>query len=641
MLPHFERLNVLLAELKRRQVFRAAAVYAVVAWAVIEVTATVLPIFLLPEWMVRAVVVVMVLGFPVVLVLAWAFDLTAEGVQRTSDVSETPAAVNQFLQSGRFRATLVLLVVSMTAGGGWVSWQMWLKPDSPRVRDSRQAEAENSLDPTNLAVLYFDDFSSGGELAYLANGITEALIHELTQIEPLSVVSRNGVKPYRDLSIPLDSLARILGVGSLVEGSVEGSGDRIAVTVQLIDGETGMHAHSERIEGQGDDLLALRDSIVQQATRLVGQTVGRELRTRRRLAGSNSAGAWDLFQRAHHLVEDADTLLWGLGDTVSARVTLLRADTLFAAAAEEDSRWPAPLVARGWIARTLSGLFSTSPTTRDPELLDRGLQMAEAALRLDETDPEALELRGSIRVDLFRLPYTENSGELAARAEMDLRQAAVADPSRVFARISLASLLRQQGKFEEASMEARHALEADPFLINAEMEILFTLTQIWLDMGEIERANEFIDAGRKRFPLEPAFPAAKLVILAGWGGSLGAVDTAFVLLDQLEDLFEVQVWTYGRLQVAGVLAQHGLADSAQVLVEQAWDAGADRSWSRYYEAKVRLHLGEEEQALDLLGRYLIEFPHRKAYIARDWWWEPLRGHPRFLEMVALPAADSG
>jgi len=229
MLPHLQRLNLLLAELKRRQVFRAAAVYAVVAWAVIEVTSTVLPIFLLPDWVVRVVVGIMVLGFPVVLALAWAFDLTPQGVQRTATDSEAPALHLQFLHSPAFRGTLVLLVVCCTVAAGWVGWQVWLKPGALRGPD--HAAVAGTLDPTNLAVLYFDDFSADGQLAYLANGITEALIHELSRLAPLRVVSRNGVKPFRDPTIPLDSLARVLGVGSLVEGSVEGSDDRINVTV--------------------------------------------------------------------------------------------------------------------------------------------------------------------------------------------------------------------------------------------------------------------------------------------------------------------------------------------------------------------------------------------------------------------------
>ncbi len=636
MLPHLQRLSVLIAELKRRRVFRAAAVFAVVAWAVIEVTSTLLPIFLLPEWMVRAVAGVMVMAFPVVLAMAWAFDITMEGLHRTGESEESEQATAQFVTSRRFRATLVLLVAVCTVGAGWVSWQVWLKPGAGQAPNGRAADSPPTLDPTNLAVLYFDDFSRDGELAYLANGVTESLIHELSQIETLHVVSRNGVKPYRDLAIPLDSLARVLGVGSIVEGSVEGSGDRIGVTVQLIDGQSGMHLFSERINGQGEDLLALRDSLVNRAVRLVGKALGRELETRRALAGSGDPAAWELYQRAQHLIEDADTLLWARGDTISARRTLLRADSLYAQASAADPDWPAALVARGWNARTRAGLFSASQSTRDRDLLEEGLGMAEEALRRDPGNPDALELRGSLRVDLYRRSDAEDGDRLARLAEEDLRSASVTDPARVFAHVSLADLLRLQGRFQEASIEAQHALDADPFLINAEKEVLFVLSQVWVDLGDIKRANQWNDEGRRRFPAEPSFAAAKLVILAGWPGAVGAVDTAYVLLKELEGVFNVPSWSFGRLQVAAVLAQHGMPDSARVLVDQVRAAGSRSAWIKYFEANVRLHLGEEDRALDLLQEFLVEFPQRKAYIARDWWWESLRERPRFRDMVGTP-----
>jgi len=643
MLPHLQRLNVLLAELKRRQVFRAAAVYAVVAWGVIEVTSTLLPIFLLPEWMVRAVAVVMVLGFPIVLVLAWAFDLTSKGVERTPGAEGAPPAAQQFLGSSRFRATLVLLVVTSTAAAGWVSWHLWLKPGAIRAADSTgpAGDPRPTLDPTHLAVLYFDDFSAGGELAYLANGITETLIHEFSQVEALEVVSRNGVKPYRDLTISLDSLARILKVGSIVEGSVEGSGDRIGVTVQLINTSSGMHLFSQRIEGQGNDVLELRDTIVAEAVRLVGRTLGKEVRSQRARAGAGSARAWELYQTAQHLAEDADTLRWALGDTLAAGRTLSRADSLYALAAREAPGWMAPRVARGWNARTRAGLLSASQTSRDPTLLAGGLGMAEEVLEHDPGNPQALELRGALRVDLYRRGDAEDEEGLARLAESDLRQAIAADPTRVFAHVALAELLRLQGRFQEAAVEAQHALDADPFLINAEKEVLFTLSQIWLDLGDVERAEEWTDRGRMRFPAEPSFAAGKLVILAGGTDTPGAVDTAYQLLGELEALFNSSRWPYGRLQVAAVLAHHGMADSAQVLVDQVHASGAQGPYVQYFEANVNLQMGRKDQALNLLGEYLSQLPQRKAYIARDWWWTPLREDPRFQAMVSEEAGSPG
>lgn len=633
MLPHLKRLNVLLAELKRRHVFRALALYAVAAWAVVEVASTVLPVFPIPDpdGVIRTLVVLVVLGFPLVLVLAWAFDLTTEGVQRTEEDETVPPAVLHFLRSRTFRATLVLLVLFLTGGAGWASWQLWLRPG---IGSGAGTDGDAPpLDPTHLAVLYFDDFSPDGELEYLANGITEALIHEFSGVELLRVVSRNGVKPFRDLDIPVDSLARVLGVGTLVEGSVEGQGDRIAVTVQLIDGKSGLHLLSERIEGAGEDVLTLRDGIVQEAVRLLGQFLGRELQRREREADAGDPRAWDLYQRAQSLREDADTLRWALGDTLSAIRTLARADSLFARATDLDPQWVDPTIARGWIARTRAGILSASQTTRDRDLLEAGLALAEMALAQSPGSPEALELRGSLRVDLLKRADAEGAEELARLAEADLRAAVEIDPSRVYAWIFLADFLRMRGEFQEASVAENHALDADPFLINAEREVLFVLSQVWLDLGEVDRASRWYDEGRRRYPAEPSFPATKLVILAGQGGELGALDTAMALEAQVAEGLVRKEWPLGSLLVAAVQAQHGLADSALARIEKVRGANQGGVWRPYYEANARLNLGQEEEALSLLEEFLADFPQRKAYISRDWWWEPLRSAPRFQAMV--------
>ncbi len=636
MIPHLKRLNVFLSELKRRHVFRVVAVYAVATWAVVEVASTVLPVFPVadPDLLIRALVVLVVMGFPGVLAFAWVFDLTSEGVQRTGENESFPPQVQQFLQSTPFKASLVVFVLGFTGAMGMVGWRLWLR--SGNTPDLDATAVGTALDPTRLAVLYLDDHSPNGQLGYLANGITESLIHELSRIEPLQVVSRNGVKPFRELDIPLDSLARVLGVGSLVEGSVEGEGDRISVTVQLIEAASGMHLLSEQIQGEGTDVLALREEIVRQAVRLLGQSLGRELQ---RLAGEDEARdpqAWDLFQRAQHLLEDADTLLWAMGDTAAAARVLVRADSLFGEAGSLDPAWVAPALERGWVARTRAGLISASTTNRDPVLLEEASGYAEAALARDPASAGAFALRGTVRVDRFRSGVgVDNLEALSLQAEDDLRKAVDADPGQVKAWVALAELLRLRGEFSEASVAAQHAMEADPFLINAEKEILFTLSQVWLDLGDGETATRWMDEGRRRFPAEPAFPAAKLVILAGRGGTGAVVDTAYALLDQVTEGYGLpRAWRLGRLQVAAVLALAGLPDSARAVVDQVRSEGAPGAYARYYEANVRVRLGQEEEALDLLEGYLEAMPHRRAYIAGDWWWEPLRENPRFQEMVA-------
>jgi len=633
MLPHLQRLNVFIAELRRRRVFHAVAVYSVAAWATIEVASTVLPVFPVPDAdrLIRFLVILAVLGFPIILVLAWAFDLTAQGVQRTEADQSASPAVLQFLRSPAFRATLVLSVLLFTGGAWWVSWQLWLRP-SEAVAEGETGPRE-TLDPTRLAVLYFDDHSQEGNLGYLANGLTEALIHELSQVGALEVISRNGVKPYRNLDFPLDSLARILRVGSIVEGSVEKEGNRIGVTVQLIEGETETHLLSQRLEGTGDDVLAIRDSIVEIAVRSLGQTLGRELHRRRTREEASTSRAWELFQRGERLREDADTLRWARADTLAASRLMAQADAFLAEAGELDEEWARPLIARGWLARDRAGLFSALQSRRAPGLLVQGIEYADEALDRSPDNPEALELRGTLRANLARGRAGEAADTLNSGALADLNAAVRSDPDRVMAWVTLADLLRVDGRFEEASLSAQRAVEADPFLINGEMEVLFSLTQVWLELGEVERADDFIDAGRRRFPGEPSFPAAKLVLLAGGIPTPGVTDTALALVREVENAYGMKDWATGRLQLAAVLAKEQQPDSARALLERIGVAGTGSPWRSYYAAKVHLNLGERDRALELLGSFLEAIPSRRAYIAQDWWWTPLRGDPQFQSLV--------
>ena len=252
-----EKLNALVSELRRRRVFRVAAIYGVAAWVFIEVTSTIL---LLPDWLMRVVVVCAVLGFPLALVLSWAFDITPDGVQRAEEHGGVEESTLQLVHTPGVRLGLVGLVVLVTAVAGWASWGLWLRPgaDAGVGPAEDPATAEVELDASHVAVLYFDDHSLDGSLGHIASGLTEFLIHELSQIELLSVISRNGVKPFRDGTTAFGDMVRSLGVGSLVEGSVERLGDRLRATIQLVDGRTGLHLLSRQIEREGDDLIGLR-----------------------------------------------------------------------------------------------------------------------------------------------------------------------------------------------------------------------------------------------------------------------------------------------------------------------------------------------------------------------------------------------
>jgi len=627
------RLSLLFTELRRRSVLQVGGIYLVVAWLVIQVSTATFPVLLLPAWALRAVVMAAILGFPVAVVLAWAFEITPEGVRRTRD-ADSNAVQSPAIPTG-VRFALVLGVLLVTSGVGWVVWLHWLQP---RANSAAMASASERrpLDEHGVAVLYLDDFSPHGELSYLANGLTAGLIHALSQIGPLHVVSLNGVKPFRNPTISPDSMARLLGVRWLVEGSLEPTDVGLSSTIQLVDGRTGLEVLSTVIPERGKDLLHLRNQIVDAAERQLGQKLGRELAGNEDRPGTANPRAWNLVQQAKALEEQADTLRWTLGDTSAARSALVEADSLLARASKLDDQWLEPLIERGWVVARQGGLRPGSHGTYQQARLDSGLALADEAVRRRPGDPAALELRGTLRVVLSYSADSAAVDTLRRSAAADLRQAVAADSSRVWAWVSLAELLRGQGAFAEAAQAAQRALKADPFLINGENEILYIVAHTWLELEEVDRANKWVDAGRRRFSADPTFTAQKLVILAGSGEAArvpAPVDTAWALCNKIEHLFGIKAWEYGRLQVAAVLAQVGRADSARAIIRRARATHPDNAWGDYYEANARVQLGDTARAIELLGLYMKAYPNQRGYIARDWWWKPLREDPRFKALV--------
>jgi serine/threonine-protein kinase len=487
------------------------------------------------------------------------------------------------------------------------------------------------LDPLRVAVLYFDDLSPDQSLRYLSDGLTEALIQELGAVDPLTVISRNGVKPYRDLGIPIDSLAELLGVGHLVEGSVERREGSLIARVRLIEGTTGTEQASEEIVANGGDPLDLRDRIVAQATRFLSQGLGRELQLTQDRMAAHDPDAWALTRTAQTLTEDADQLRWDLGDADAAERALGQADSLLAEAEAFDPDWPEPVALRGWVASQQARLRG-SRGTRNEDLLRRGVSHAERLLDRWPASPAGLELRGSLLNDLSWLNSVAADSARSARfqgeSEADLRAAVTAEPERAQAWVALADLLRVRGDFSEAAIAAERAVTADPFLIHAEKEILFALTQVWLDLGQVERALEWNDEGLRRYPAEISFTAGKLVVMAGWDGASASPDTAWALVSA-----GLGGWAPGRLLVAGVLARSGQPDSARAVIAGVRAAGSEDPWLDYYEANTRIQLGEPDRAMDLLESYLEALPSRRSYIARDWWWRPLSARERFVAMV--------
>lgn len=627
-------LRRLLEELRRRGVVRAAAVYTIGAWVAIQVATTAFPALYIPRTAQTVVVLAAVLGLPVTIVLAWAFEFTPEGLRRTpKDPGERPL-------SFRLRAFLVALVVVGTAGMGWIGWQGWIGPRAEgSAGSSPSEEVRQTLDPRRVAVLYFDDHSRGESLVHFAEGLTEHLIHRLTQVDALEVVSRHGVKPYRDGQATLDSIAGALRAGSLVEGSVQRSDGRLAVTVQLIDGETQTHLMSAALERPKRELFALQDSLAEEVSRLLRRRLGREIQLEAWKAETESVEAWELVQLARRVLEDADSLE-GRGEGETARRLAARADSMLVRAGKLAPSWSKPAVLRARLAVVTVDPYAVPWSERERKAVRRGLGHAGEAVRRAPDDSEARIERGRLRFWLSQ--HTDDRSraqELLAAAETDLRQAVRIDPGSARGLYALSVLLHEgRGEVEEARYFAQRAQRADAFLtIPADIHFRFFYTAF--DRPDYEDAVFWCRTGQKQYPARVDFRACELALLCSSGGPAPDVERAWELVEEIRARSKPQEQAYhvgiARREVAAVLARAGLPDSARSVLKRARSDSLERPSLAYEEAHAYLLLKEEDRALERLSSYLEGAPARLAdELARNPWFEPLRGDPRFADLIS-------
>ena len=242
-------------ELKRRNVVRVATGYAALGWMLIEIADTVFPRLLLPGWSVTLVIVTLAVGFPIVLVLSWLYELTPEGIKRDAELDHdtSPASAK-----GR-RIDYVIIGLLTVAVAYFVVDKFLIVGQQDLLAESAGAYPANSI-----AVLAFDDMSPGGDQGYFSDGIAEELLNLLAQIPELRVISRSSSFSFKDKDVRITRIAETLGVAHVLEGSVRKAGDRVRITAQLIDARTDSHVWSQRYDRTLDDIFAVQDEIATQ-----------------------------------------------------------------------------------------------------------------------------------------------------------------------------------------------------------------------------------------------------------------------------------------------------------------------------------------------------------------------------------------
>src|SRR5687768_970615 len=236
------------AELKRRNVYKVAVAYAVVAWLLLQLASILFPAFEAPAWVMRVFIVLVAAGFPIALILAWAFDLTPQGIQRTGEAGAARTLPR--------RGWIALVAIAAVAAAGVAIWQWQSGPTEKPL--SSAGEPPAAAEMKSVAVLPFVNMSGDPANEYFSDGITEEILNAIAHLPGLRVAARTSSFAYKGKNEDIAAIAKNLRVNNVLEGSVQRMGDRLRVTAQLIDASSGLHLWSEQFDGDTKDRKSTR-----------------------------------------------------------------------------------------------------------------------------------------------------------------------------------------------------------------------------------------------------------------------------------------------------------------------------------------------------------------------------------------------
>jgi len=415
-------------ELKRRNVYKVAVAYAVVGWLLIQVATQVFPFFEIPNWAVRLVVLAIVIGFPIALVIAWAFELTPEGLKRTEDVDLVAQGPS------RNRAWIYIAVVAAALSVGLFLLGRYT------VHTSGGPE---ELPAKSIAVLPFENLSAEKANAFFADGVQDEILTDLAKVADLKVISRTSVMQYKGgAERNLRDIAKALGVVHVVEGTVQRAGDRVRVSAQLIDARTDTHLWAEHYDRELADVFRIQSEIAEKVVTQLKAKLSPLEKAAIEETPTHDLAAYDLYLRARDLVD-------AIAFTAGGRENLLEATRLLDNAIARD---PSFLGAYCHLARAHDIIYFLG-IDHTPARLALADAAVQAALRLR---PNA----GEAHLALAQHLYWGYRDYDRAREELAIAQRVL--PNEPLALVLAGYIDRRQSRWDESTQELERALELDP-----------------------------------------------------------------------------------------------------------------------------------------------------------------------------------
>src|SRR5438309_11914735 len=457
------------AELKRRNVYKVAIAYAVVAWLLMQIASQIFPFFEIPNWTVRLVVLLLIIGFPIALIIAWAFEVTPEGIKRT----EAADAAGQRSRGGAW-IYIVLIGAAVSVGlffvGRYTAGRATPQPASAELRRGEQSEAATAVPGKSIAVLPLLNESGDPRDEYFSDGLSEELIAALAQINGLKVIGRSSSFRFKDRHEEPKAIGEKMGVSTLLDGTVRKQGDRVRIVAALVNATDGIQLWTRTFDRELKDIFAVQEEIARAVAESLKVTLlGSQDRSALRGAASN-VEAHNAYLQGHFHFQRRK--LEDYRKAVGYFDQAIRLDPDYAlACAERSEAWT----------------FIGDLTGQHEPAWSKARSDAERAVTIAPALAEARAAIGWVRF-FVDWKFTEGLSELKRAKELS--------PSNPTANDLLARVIFYLGRLDEAERQARHAVELDPLSVIAQGN----LARVLVFAGKLDEADA---AARKAAELQP------------------------------------------------------------------------------------------------------------------------------------------
>ena len=581
------------SELKRRNVYKVAVAYIVAGWALSQGIAQVFPVFDVPNWIIRLIVLLIIIGFPIALILAWMFELTPQGIKRTEDVDLVAAA-----QQPKKRTWIFVVIIGALVSIGLFFLGRYSAFNGAPRQDASAARTEAAtVSNKSIAVLPFDNLSRDPDNAYFCEGVQDEILTRLAKVADLKVISRTSTQHFKSAPEDLGEIAKKLGVMHILEGSVQKAGDQVRVNVQLVNALNDAHLWAETYDRRLIDIFSVESEIAKAIVESLQAKLTRSEQSSIAKAPTADPEAYELYLKGR--------FFWNKRSGVDLR----KAIDYFNQAVTKD---PTYAVAYAGLADSCMLLPNYGGASAKESIAPARAAITKA-LALDNSLAEAHASLGLLDTLELRLE----------RAVGDFERAIELKPNYATAHHWLMLGQLSLGRFDQAIAEGKRAIELDPLslIINADYAWAYACAH---------RFDEAEKQARKTLEIDPRFFLAHYYL----GGILqrkGRLDEA---IPEFQKSVELNDDAYSIAMLGQAYARNGQKDEAQKILSRLTDEAKSRYVAPYASAVLYLGLGDKERALAELERAYQTGDNNYLFVLKvDPMTDELRGDPRFEALV--------